>query len=167
MTFLSPILKCEFLFNYNHNDFIDKGFRNLWQWVESQLITVLSTAYSQLADSEWATAIHVTIIRNLSAWNKLEENFVQILHGEYFYCFIFFLHTQERTVWISFPQKQWWAWSIYLRSSDGLRKCCLRFELSESQRLVMNYYYKITEDLVIIQQLLEKHWEYQTYSQRG
>jgi hypothetical protein len=30
----------------------------------------------------------------------------------------------------------------------------------------MNYY-KITGDLVIIQQLLEKHWEHQTYSHTG
>ena len=54
---------------------------------------------------------------------------------------------------------------MHLRSSEGLRKRYLRFELSESsQRLVMNYY-KITGDLVIIQPLLEKHWEHQTYSQ--
>lgn len=30
--------------------------------------------------------------------HKLKENFAQILHGEYFYLFIFFLHTLKRTV---------------------------------------------------------------------
>lgn len=55
---------------------------------------------------------------------------------------------------------------VSLRSSESLRKHCLRFALRESQRLVMNYY-KITEDLVITQQLLEKHREHPTYSQTG
>lgn len=120
-------------------------------------------------ESERAAVIQVTMIGNLSFCmkHKLEESFVSILHGEYFYLFIFFLHTLKRTVWVSFLQKQWWAWSIYLRSSEGLRKRCLRFELSESQGLVMNYY-KSTGDLVLTQQLLEKHWKHwHTARQRG
>lgn len=140
------------------------GFGHLWQCVESQL----KKGSDHHLKAAGGKGLDWALIGNhhwkaLCMKHKLEENFVQILHGEYFYLFIF-LHTLKRTVWISFPQKQLWAWSIYGSSSEGLRKRCLRFELSESQRLVMNYY-KITGDLVIIQQLLEKHWEHQTYSQ--
>lgn len=152
-------LESQILFNCNQNDCTDQGFGNLWQWVESQLKKGSDHHLWQLVERGWAAVICNHPWKALCMKHKLEENFVQILHGEYFYLFIFFLHTLKRTVWISFPQKQLWAWSIYRSSSEGPWKRCLRFELSKSQRLVMNYY-KVTGDLVIIQRLLEKHWEH-------
>ena len=128
------------------------------------LIKVLTITWSQLVSMNglWWSQQPKLETSLFCMKHILKEKFVQILHREYFYLFIVFLHTLKCTVWISFLQKQLWAWSVW--DLQSLRKHCLRFALRESQRLVMNYY-KITEDLVIIQQLLEKHTEHPTYSQ--
>lgn len=52
----------------------------------------------QLVERGWAAVICNHPWKALCMKHKLEENFVQILHGEYFYLFIFFLHTLKRTV---------------------------------------------------------------------
>lgn len=102
------------------------------------------------------------------SWNSLfiheTQTGIQILHGEYFFIlFIFFLHTLNAQC----------GFHVFKNTCGtgqcigDLRKHSLRFQLSESQRLVI-YYYKITGDLVItVQQLLEKLWEHLTYSLRG
>ena len=161
--------KCELqiLFNQNPSDFQIWGLGILRLWIESQPNKGIEHHPKSAGEHEWAMVIPAIITGNLS--------FLHETHTERKFCsnspqriflFIYSLLAYSKMHSVNFLSSKTVVSLVSLRSSESLRKHCLRFALRESQRLVMNYY-KITEDLVIIQQLLEKHREHPTYSQTG